>query len=238
MNGDNMNVESDVETTKTHILGGVVDMGVHMDGVCAENCWCHNRIGRLNSLATYLCGPIDHAEDDGVGWRREITEDLRDMFGVRVLDPTDKPFKTNDGSSYEEIGAEKTSTLKLKNDGNYAELSRKMRAIVRVDLRMVDLSDFIIVYLPKNTILCGTIHEIVTAAESKKPTLIVAEGGRKNIPNWLWGMLPTEPHTDSRSGWLFDDFKDLFEYLSQVHMGETPEPKMSRWVFMDSQVMR
>ena len=233
-----MVIEDMGQTTKTHILGGVVPMKTHNEGKCAKDCWCHTRKGRLNGLATYLCGPIDHADDDGVGWRRKITEDMKDMFGVRVLDPTDKPCKTNDGSSYEEIGEEKVSTMQLKKDGHYAELAEKMRNIVRVDLRMVDLSDFIITYLPKDVTVCGTIHEIVTATESKKPTLIVAEGGRANIPNWLWGMLPVEPHTENRSGWLFDDFDALMEYLRQVHMGDAPEPKTSRWVFMDSEVLR
>ena len=227
-----MNPELDI-TAKTHILGGVVDYGNHTVGVCSPDCWCHGRKGQLNDMVAYLCGPIDDAADDGVGWRRQITEDLKAYFGVRVLDPTDKPFKDNDGKSYEEIGEEKVNSQSLKESGDYEDLADKMRSIVRADLRMVDLSDFIITYLPKDVVLCGTIHEIVTATESKKPTLIVVEGGRKNAHNWLWGMLPTQPHEKERSGWIFDSFDGLMSYLRKVHNGECPEPKSTRWVFMD-----
>jgi hypothetical protein len=225
-------------TTKTHLLGGVIDMGTHNEGVCAKECFCQRREGKLNNSVAYLCGPIDDADDDGVGWRRTLTEELNDCFGVKVLDPTDKPFKKDDGESYEEIGAEKVNTMTLKKEGRYEELADKMRKIVRTDLRMVDLSDFIITYLPRNVVLCGTIHEIVTATESKKPTLIVVEGGRKYAPNWLWGMLPTTPHTEGQSGWLFDSFEDLNDYLYQVHEGIDPAPKSSRWVFMDLESRR
>lgn len=224
---------NDIATAKTHIMAGVVDMGTHKEGVCAKECFCNRRDGKLNNLVAYLCGPIDDAEDDGVGWRRTITEELNACFGVKVLDPTDKPFKKDDGESYEEIGAEKVNTMTLKKESRFEELADKMRKIVRADLRMVDLSDFVITYIPRNVILCGTIHEIVTATESKKPTLIVAEGGRQYAPNWLWGMLPTHPHKEGHSGWIFDSFKDLMEYLYEVHEGKNPEPKSSRWVFMD-----
>jgi len=231
-----MNDEIEIEieniglTSKTHLLGGVTYDGF---GVCDADCWCHKHKGTLNNLVAYLCGPIDDAKDDGVGWRRTLTEDLNARFGVRVLDPTDKPFKSHNIKQYEEIGAEKINSLTLKENGQFAELTDKMRDIVRTDLRMVDLSDFIITYLPKDVTLCGTIHEIVTATESKKPTLIVVEGGRKNASNWLWGVLPTNPHEEHRSGWIFDSFESLMDYLGEVHAGNTPEPKTSRWVFMD-----
>ena len=60
-------------------------------------------MGRLNGCVAYLCGPIDHAKDDGVEWRRTLTKQLAERYGVKVLDPTDKPFKSNT-HNYEEIG--------------------------------------------------------------------------------------------------------------------------------------
>ena len=65
-------------------------------------------MGRLDGCVAYLCGPIDHADDDGVGWRRELTTELSDRYGVKVLDPTDKPFKSHT-HNYEEIGEEKVN---------------------------------------------------------------------------------------------------------------------------------
>ena len=188
---------------------------------------------QLEGSLAYLCGPIDHADDDGVEWRRKLTQELAERYNIKTLDPTDKPFKGSHGVSYEEIGSEKQNALQLRDDGDYEALAEKMRMIVRVDLRMVDLSDLLIAYIPQGVRVCGSIHEIVTACESKKPTLIVFEGGREEASNWYWGMLPTQPHTHNRSGWIFDSWEALFEYLDSVNEGESPAPKMSRWVLLD-----
>ena len=188
---------------------------------------------KLTGCLAYLCGPIDHAADDGVKWRRTLTEELAKRYNIKTLDPTDKPFKGSHGVRYEEIGNEKQNAMKLRDDGDFEALAEKMRMIVRVDLRMVDLSDLLIAYIPKGVRVCGSIHEIVTACESKKPTLIVFEGGREHASNWYWGMLPTTPHTENRSGWIFDSWDALFEYLDAVNEGKNPEPKLSRWVLLD-----
>ena len=70
-------------------------------------------MGRLDGCVAYLCGPIDHADDDGVGWRRELTTELSDRYGVKVLDPTDKPFKSHT-HNYEEIGEEKVNPIMMR----------------------------------------------------------------------------------------------------------------------------
>lgn len=191
-------------------------------------------MGRLDGCVAYLCGPIDHADDDGVGWRRELTTELSDRYGVKVLDPTDKPFKSHT-HNYEEIGEEKVNAMMMRQKKQFDVLSSKMREIVRADLRCVDLSDVLIAYIPKNTPLCGTIHEIVVAAESKKPTLLIVEGGRELASNWFWGMLPTAPHTEGRSGWIFDSWESFFTFMDDVddETKSIPEPKTSRWVILD-----
>ena len=33
--------QTSLEDYKTHILGGIVDMGTHNEGVCSQDCWCH-----------------------------------------------------------------------------------------------------------------------------------------------------------------------------------------------------
>ena len=49
-------------------------------------------MNRLGNLRCYLAGPIDHADDDGVGWRKDMTAWLQER-NVKVLDPCDKPIK-------------------------------------------------------------------------------------------------------------------------------------------------
>ena len=45
---------------------------------------------------------------------------------------------------------------------------------MHIDLRMVDVSDFIIAYCPTNIYSVGTVHEIVVARQQRKPVLFVS----------------------------------------------------------------
>jgi len=175
---------------------------------------------RLKNLRCYLAGPIDHADDDGIAWRADMTEYLSD-FGVIVLDPCDKPVQD---SYFKEIGDEKEKMMDLKNTGRYFELTQRMKEIVHMDLRMVDISDFVIVYLDPESRPFGTIHELLNSLHQRKPTLVVVEGGRANASNWLFGIMNYE--------FMFDDFESLQVWLRQIDDG-TIEGDLSRWVFMD-----
>ena len=107
---------------------------------------------KLNGLRFYLAGPIDAAKDDGVGWRRALKPWLK-RRKVQSLDPCDKPIAY---SAYKEIEGEKQKMMELKESGRYFELTQQMRDIVHVDLRMVDVSDVVIVYLNPSISMCGT----------------------------------------------------------------------------------
>ena len=60
----------------------------------------------------------------------------------------------------------------LKLEKKYEELSGLMKTIRSVDLRLVDISDFLIVSLDLNTHPCGTYEEIFLANRQKKPIII------------------------------------------------------------------
>ena len=81
----------------------------------------------------------------------------------------------------------------------------------------------------------GVFDKIVVSTDSKKPTLLVVEGGRKNLSHWFWGIIPSEPHEEDRSGWIFDSWDALFNYLDTINEAEEdmPQPKSSRWVMLD-----
>ena len=79
--------------------------------------------------------------------------------------------------------------MDLKNTGRYFELTQRMKEIVHMDLRMVDISDFVIVYLDPASRPFGTIHELLNSLHQRKPTLVVVEGGRANASNWLFGIM-------------------------------------------------
>jgi hypothetical protein len=45
---------------------------------------------------------------------------------------------------------------------------------MHIDLRMVDVSEFVIAYCPTNIYSVGTVHEIVVARQERKPALFVS----------------------------------------------------------------
>jgi nucleoside 2-deoxyribosyltransferase len=178
------------------------------------------RMNKLQGMRVYLAGPIDDASDDGVGWRLDLKPWLEER-GIFVLDPCDKPIAY---SAYKEIEGEKQKMMELKRSGRFYELAQQMRDIVHVDLRMVDVSDVVIVYLNTNVSMCGTYHELINALQPRKPTLVVIEGAKKEAPNWLFGIM--------NFNFMFDDFDALKLFLQQIDE-EIIAADLSRWVFFD-----
>ena len=175
---------------------------------------------RLHGLKCYLAGPIDYAEDDGKGWRKKMTKWLT-KYGVMVFDPCDKKVAH---AKYKEVDEEKKKMMTLKASGRFFELTQRMKEIVHYDLRMTDISDFLIVYINPEIPMFGTIHELLNSLHQRKPTLVVIEGGKKNVSNWLFGIMDFN--------FMFDDFDDLKDYLGHVDDG-TIQADLSRWVFFD-----
>jgi hypothetical protein len=93
-----------------------------------------------------------------------------------------------------------------------------------MDLRMVDVADFLIVYLNPNITMFGTIHELINSLSQRKPTLVVIEGGKQHASNWLFGLMDYN--------FMFDSFDDVKSFLEQID-NETIEGDLSRWVFFE-----
>ena len=49
-------------------------------------------MNRLAKHRCYLCGPMEHANDGGVGWREYVKRELADL-NICWLDPCQKPTK-------------------------------------------------------------------------------------------------------------------------------------------------
>ncbi len=171
---------------------------------------------KLTGHRVYLAGPMDRVSDRGVIWRKKITPPLKSM-GLNVLDPLDKPTTA---------GSESTDTArykkKLKNKKDYDKLSSLMREIRAVDLRMVDISDFLIVNLDLDIHPCGTYEEIFWANRQKKPILIHMVQGKAHAPDWIFGTIPHEL--------IFDNWENLLYYITEVGSGKNIET-FNRWCF-------
>ena len=175
----------------------------------------HNR---LRGTRSYVAGPMDLAPDGGIGWREDITPFLEDM-GVVVLNPCNKPI---------DIGHENTEDRierhKYKQEGSYDKFSKIMKELRCVDLRMVDMADFLIVYLNLDIPSCGTYEELFWANRLKNPVLVMCEQKKQNAPDWIFGCI-SHQH-------IFSTWDELREYLRHINEDEHIL-HMKRWLFFD-----
>lgn len=160
----------------------------------------HNR---LTNQRVYLAGAMDRVADRGNGWRDNITPFL-EKLGVIVFNPIKKPTI---------IGQEDERThrykIKLKAEKKYDELSELMKVIRSVDLRLVDISDFLIVNLDLDVHPCGTYEELFLANRSKKPVVVHIEQGKNKTPDWLFGTIPHQM--------IFSTWVEVKTYLEHIH---------------------
>lgn len=160
-------------------------------------------MNRLSNQRVYLAGAMDRVADRGNGWRDNITPFLESL-GIVVFNPIKKP--TVIGQEDEETHRYK---LRLKQDQNYEKLSNVMKTIRSVDLRLVDISDFLIVNLDLDIHPCGTYEEIFWANRQKKPIIIHMVQGKQSAPDWLFGTIPHEM--------IFSSWDQIKEYLSHIN---------------------
>lgn len=175
-------------------------------------------MNRLAGLRTYLIGSMDRALDGGVGWRKSLTPWLEDK-GVVVLDPTDKPICHAKENEYE-----RATRQAWKINGDWELLSEYVREIRTVDLRMVDVADFLIAWLDLEVFMCGSFEEIFLANRMKKPVLIVCAQGKSLTPDWLFGTVPHQNIFGS-----IDEMKEYLIYIDEANEVDT----LNRWVFFD-----
>jgi hypothetical protein len=173
---------------------------------------------RLFGMRGYLCGAMDRADDGGEGWRINLQRDLRDLR-VFWFDPSHKPI---------DIGIEdvemRTEVNAMKERGEFTAASEMMKPVRRVDLRMVDITDFTVVNIDLDTHACGTYEEISLANRQKKPVIIHMEQGKEHTPNWLLSMLPHQM--------IFSTWAEVESYLRYVATGEVIY-HYNRWYFFN-----
>lgn len=173
-------------------------------------------MNRLQDQRVYLAGAMDRVSDRGRGWRDDITPFLENL-GVIVFNPIKKPTT---------IGQEDDVThqhkVKLKMHQQYDELSSLMKTIRSVDLRLVDISDFLIVNLDLDIHPCGTYEEIFWANRQKKPIIVHMVQGKNHTPDWLFGTVPHQM--------IFSHWDEIKQYLYHINSSENIN-SYKRWYF-------
>lgn len=175
-------------------------------------------MNRLKNTRCYLAGAMEKDPTNGVEWRQAIKTDLAEL-GVCWLDPTDKPI---------EIGREtpemKDELIRARAAKDYDAVTKLMKLIRCIDLRMGDISDFLVVNIHPDVPTFGTHEEIANANRQKKPIIVRVEGGKERTPLWLLAMLP--------HAMIFGTWQEVHQYLRHIAHDETID-RLNRWYFFD-----
>lgn len=162
--------------------------------------------GLLYKTKCTVIGPMQYA--DGQGIRNYFKQELGKL-GIVVFDHYRKPFcdETDEGSTTKE------QLFRWMEEEEYDKVAEK-KMIRTVDLKLVDISDWIIFYFSPKVMTCGSWEEFFWAARLKKKILFVNVEGKKKSPFWvLW----TIPHAD-----IFSSREEAVEYIRKVDSGELP----------------
>lgn len=173
-------------------------------------------MNRLKHMRCYLAGAMEKDADSGIEWRIAVKTALADLQ-ICWLDPTCKP--TDIGSETLET---KRELLQARQVGDYEAISKLMKTVRCVDLRMTDIADFILVNLDPKVPTFGTHEEIANANRQKKPIIIHLVGGKENTPLWLLAMLPHQL--------IFSTWDEVYRYLRHIAHDQVID-RLNRWYF-------
>lgn len=172
----------------------------------------------LTQSRCYLSGPMDFVGSRVIekyfGWRAILTPILKTL-DITVFDPWNKP-SIRGRDDYGKEGVQHSSQAYDKdfwtNDETRARFEQDFWPTVHIDLRMTDLADFLIAFVPTNIYSVGTVHEIVMARDQHKPVLIVS-------PPVTYDLFPELAR-------LPEDAKEALKYYG---LKENPQGIPSNW---------
>lgn len=160
----------------------------------------------LNNTRTYLIGHMEFA--DGQDWRKKATEELS-QIGVTTFDPYHKPFL-----NAAEEGPEERKQLQhwMKVTREYDKVAANMKEIRIFDLRLCDISDFLIAHIIPSVASWGSAEEIYWSNRMKKPIFVSVEGGKERTPLWLMGTIPHK--------YIYNSVDEIIDMLKKINSGE------------------
>lgn len=180
-------------------------------------------MNRLKGTRGYLGGGIEFMVDLGVEWREQIIKETKELE-INWLDPCNKPI---------DIGIEDLKNheirKKLKKEGRFDEVAQEMRIVRCVDLRMVDISDFLVVNIDVNAHTCGTYEELNLANRQKKPIIVRIKQGKECTPDWLLGTIPHQM--------IFSTWVEVLGYLKHIAR-DSSIYHHKRWYFFDFEIKK
>lgn len=182
----------------------------------------------LKGTRVYLSGPMDFVgsreDEKRFGWRNRMSKWLQKR-GAVVFDPWNKPtVRWLEGYGLEDehsVQPREHWTFESSREGakTRATCAQHFWPIMHIDLRMVDVSDFVIAYCPTNVYSVGTPHEIVIARQQHKPVLMVCPPVEYQSLLELETAIADNPEAEAA----------LERFKQEAHIKENPQGLPSSW---------
>lgn len=154
----------------------------------------------------YLSGGIEHAHNDGAGWRAKATPILQKMgfFPIDIA-ALDAAYAEKHGKLYASFGSDERGQLLRK--------ANIRKHFVHTDLELIknDTDALIVLYDQSVRKGAGTISECQFAYLLDIPIFVVSDWDdwMKEVPGWLHAL----------STKIFVNFHELYNYLSRLPEG-------------------
>jgi hypothetical protein len=175
-------------------------------------------MNELDGTNIYLSGGIEKCKDDGVGWRKKLKNRCkRSKIPVNFFDPTEKPKGL--GS---EVGDEKIRIQKLMKQGKWEQAQSEVRIFRRYDLRMVDHSHLLIIYIDLDVFTCGSWDEFNVAERQQKPIFVIMAPGQSKYDIPVWAIASVNEDE------VFESIDECIEHLKLINDGKILLDR--RWV--------
>lgn len=164
-------------------------------------------MGTLNKCRVYTVGSMEYA--DGQDWRNSVKECLVPR-GITVFDPYHKPFV----NEIKEDEAARRSLRDWMDAGEFDLVSDRMKNVRSDDLRLCDISDFIIMQIDPKIPSWGSAEELYWTNRMKKPIFLAIEGGKTKCPLWIMGTIPHK--------YIYDSIESVLACIKRIDDGVIP----------------
>ena len=148
-------------------------------------------------MKAYLAGAIEHAPDNGITWRREVTEFLDTQLGHSVYDPTVEEMDI--------LTSEESQNFRELKETDLPAFQHIVRKLIAHDLdTLTSEIDYVICLWDTHVLNGGGTHGEITVSHLHGiPVYLVAAMPVSDISGWILGCVSN----------VFDSFTSLENFL-------------------------
>ena len=145
---------------------------------------------------------------DGRGIREKLKDEFR-KYGIVMYDHYNKPFV----EAVREDEIYRSNFKKWIDEENYDRITME-KNIRTFDLKLIDISDFIVFVFDPTIMTCGSWEEFFWANRMKKPIFFVNTAGKKKTPTWVFWTIPHK--------YIYSSVEEMLQRIADINSGKHP----------------